>query len=181
MTTFIVLNHFRILLSVMNKESPAWLYTWSKWTTPIMVVIFQVTHLWFVNGPDMEFPDGMGFIGHYLPYAAFQIGLAIQAVTQLYYNMALDSIPFGLPIWMGKVYVYLVIFLTAATQICTFTLLAGAPILDPKKGGAEGTWERELFQGFSHAYAALALVGPTVFSFVEMSNGDTNTFTIAHQ
>ena len=165
----------------MNDESPAWLYTWSIYTTPLMIVIFQIVHLWFVNSPDAEFPDGMGFIGHYIPYATFQIGLAIQAVTQLYYCVALNKVPFGASKQMGLYYVYLTIGLTVITQTLTFTLLAGSPILDPKIGGEDGSWQRTLFKSFSNLYALVALFGPMIFSFVEMSDGDTNTFTIAHQ
>jgi len=181
MSIFLVLNHFRIKLSVMNGECPSWLYKWSLISSPLNIFLIQMTHLWFVNSPDMEYPDGVGFLGHYLPYAGFQTALAITAFTQVQYNIFLKKIPFGLPDWSAKFYVQFTCVLTVTYQLIVMAILNGTPILDSVKGGEEGTWERVAFLILTKVYAIVALLVPIAASGYEMFNGDTNSFTIAHQ
>jgi len=180
MSVFVILNHFRIKLSVMNGECPPWFYKWSLITSPLNLFVFQMVHLWFVNSPDMEYPDGVGFLGHYLPFCGFQTALAITSFTQVQYNIFLKKIPFGLPEWSAKFYVQFFCLLTLAYQIIVVSILCGTPILDSKKGGDEGTWERVVFIALDNMYIFCCVVGIFASGF-ETFNGDTNSFTIAHQ
>jgi hypothetical protein len=181
MILFLILSYFRTKLAVLNGEVEPWLLTFAKITTPIEIALSSVLHLWFVNSPQMESPEGYGFIGHYLPYMGFQISLVLVAINQLYYTIAIDKIPFGVPAWAATYYVRFVIITTIVCQACVISILMGSPILDSAAGGKEGTWEREAFVILGKVYASTALFGPFIFSCWEMRNGDTNTFTIAHQ
>jgi len=105
---------------------------------------------------------------------------------QLHYNMALDAkygnkIPFGGPVWFARFYVRFAIVLTVAYQIIVIAILNGTPILDSAKGGDDGTWERTVFKILTKIYSVVALVIPIACSYWEISNGDTNTFTMALQ
>mmetsp|Transcript_29810 Transcript_29810/g.54587 ORF Transcript_29810/g.54587 Transcript_29810/m.54587 type:complete len:323 (-) Transcript_29810:66-1034(-) len=186
MTVFLILSHFRIKLSAMNEECPLWLYRYSRITTPFSVIVIQLTHLWFVNNPEEVYPNGFGFVGHYVPYALFQTSLACTAIMQVYYSIALDEkygngIPFGLPKWFGPFYVIFAIILTIAYQAIVIGMLIGKPILDSAKGGEQGTWERTVFWILTKMYAAVSLLIPMACSGWAIKSGDTNTFTMALQ
>eukprot|EP00978_Attheya_sp_CCMP212_P033144 scaffold132441_cov71-Attheya_sp.AAC.1 len=186
MTVFLILSHWRIKLSAKNEECPFWLYRYSCITTPFSVIVIQLTHLWFVNNPEEVYPNGFGFVGHYVPYALFQISLACTAVMQVYYSIALDEkygngIPFGLPKWFGLLYVIFAIILTITYQAIVIGILISKPILDSAKGGEEGTWERTVFLILTKMYAAVSLLIPMACSGWAIKSGDTNTFTMALQ
>jgi len=183
MILFLILSHQRAKLSYLNKEIPKSLYTYSKFMTPICLVFNSLVHLWFVNDPDKSYPEGMGFIGHYLPYAGFQISLGLIAINQLYYSIHLKTIPFNIPENIAKIYVYFVIVVTICCQMCTLSIVFEHPILDSAKTDADGngTWERDAFQTLANIYVVTGLGGPFIFSIWEIFNGDTNTFTVAHQ
>jgi hypothetical protein len=178
MHIFLCLSHMRTYLAYKNKVVPKWLLIYSSITTPICVVATGLIHLWFVNSPQMKYPDGYGFIGHYIPYMAFQISLALVAIQQLHYVIAINKIPFGFSPKFATFYVRFVIAVTILCQICVITILLGRPLLDSKAGGKDGTWQRTAFNLLGSTYAFTALIGPMVFSFVEIVNGDSNTFTI---
>jgi hypothetical protein len=178
---FLVLSHMRANLAHKNNEIPAWQVTYSTITTPFNLLTTGIIHLWFVNSPQMAYPDGYGFIGHYIPYFLFQITMSLVAIGQLHYVIAVDKIPWNISAAIATFYVRFVIFITIFCQACVFAILAGHPILDSAAGGVEGTWERTLFVFVGNVYALTALVAPLIFSFTEMRNGDTNTITFAHQ
>lgn len=183
MLLFLILSHQRAKLSYLNEEIPKSLYTYSKFMTPFCLMCVSLVHLWFVNDPDKSYPEGMGFIGHYLPYAGFQISLGLIAINQLYYAIHLKKIPFNIPAKIAKVYVYFVIVLTFCCQVCTLSIVFGHPILDSAKTGPDGngTWERDVFTTMADIYVVVGLAGPFIFSLWDIFNGDTNTFTVAHQ
>lgn len=181
MNCFLCLSHMRTYLAYKNKEVPKWLLTYSTFSTPFCIIATGLIHLWFVNGPQMEYPDGYGFIGHYLPYMGFQISLGLVAIQQLHYYIAIDKIPFGISPALATFYVRFVIVVTLLCQLCVLSIMMGHPILDSKAGGVEGTWERKAFVILGDVYAFTGLIGPLVFSFADMRNGDTNTITFEHQ
>lgn len=180
MIGFLLGSHLRAKMSVANGEAKPYLYTYHKFTTPFNVAVVSWCHLWFVNKPDAVFPDGYGFLAHYIPYYLFQWTLALVAIGQVHYYIARDLMPFGVPFWVGKWYARIFVAMTIAYQLIVITILAGTPILDSAKGGLEGTWERSLFVSLTEAYKYMGLIFPLILSFSEIYNGDTNTITFSH-
>jgi len=175
---FLILDYFRIKVSFGNELVPKGLYTFSKWTTPIAFLFTSMIHLWFVNDPDKNFPDGYGFIAHYAPYAAFQVALAIIAIQQVWYHIAVDNIPFDLSPRVAMIYLKLAVFLPFFYQMCVISILIGTPIFDSLKGGDEGTWERVVFKALTRIYPVIAMVVPIICSFWEVFlSKDPNKFT----
>jgi len=175
---FLILDYFRIKVSFGNKLIPELLYKFSKWTTPIALLFTSWIHLWFVNNPDKTFPEGYDFIAHYLPYVAFQVALAIIAIQQVWYHIALDNIPFGFSPTIARIYLKLAVFLPFFYQMCVFSILLGSPIFDSKKGGDEGTWERVVFRLLTRIYPVVAMVIPIICSFWEaFLSKDPNRYT----
>jgi len=181
MIIFIVGSHFRAKMAVANGEAEPYLYTFHKFTTPFNVAVISWCHLWFVNKPDAVYPDGYGFLAHYIPYFLFQCTMALIAIGQTHYYIALKRMPFGVPDWVGITYARLNVLVTVMYQLVVVTILMGTPILDSAKGGLEGTWERQVFVALTQVYKYMALVVPLILSFHEIFNGDTNTITFAHQ
>lgn len=186
MSLYLIIAHYRIKCSVKNEESPVWLYYYSMFATAFGVFAMQQTHLWFVNSPDMKYPDGVGFVGHYLPYALFQLSLVLTAYVQVNYIIALDEkygnrIPFGLPRWIARWYARFSLIITLICQLCVWTMVLPQfkPILDSANGEP---WERFVFKALSNVYLVVVIACPTLLSFLEVRSGkDTNTFTLELQ
>jgi len=167
MILFIILDHCRIRVSYGNKLIPKGLYTYSKWTSPIAVICTSMIHLWFVNDPDKDFPEGYGFEAHYYPYVAFQVALIIIAIQQVWYHTETGNIPFNVSPRGARLYLKGVIFITVLSQVSVLSILHGTPLFDSAKGGEEGTWERTTFNVISKIYLGVALVVPILCSFWE--------------
>lgn len=181
MTIFLILAHYRNQLVYVNapddKEAKS-LYWFSKYSTYFTVTALQMTHLWFVNAPDAAYPDGFGFVGHYIPYATFQTALAFMAIMQVKYDIITGNIPFGVSANVARSYVVFIFGLTAVYQIFTIALLVGTPIMDPNKGGLDML----VFSMIFKLYTIASLVIPTACSvWTIFYSGDTNTFKMALQ
>jgi len=179
MTAFLILSHYEVVLARKNGEGiPDWLGTYSRVITWLCIPASCLIYLWFVNSPEMEYPDGFGFMGHYLPYVAFQLSLSLIAVRQLHFYICVGSLPFGVSVTSGKFYVRFVVLITLVCQACTFSIIYGRPILDSKAGGLEGTWERQAFQALAHVYAFTALICPLGLSGWQVFRGEYKRTTI---
>jgi hypothetical protein len=180
MTAFLLLAHYRIKVISMNNVNCTWVYTYSKIVTPFNIFVMAVCHLWFVNDPEKNYPDGYGFVGHYVPYALFQTSLSLVAIQQLWYYIGVNKIPFGVPVRVAQAYVRLFLFLTICYQAIVITILMDKPILDSAAGGLEGTWQRTIFVILTKVYTFMALVIPIILSARESHDGIETTFIIAH-
>ena len=181
MTIFLILAHYRNQLVYVNapddKEAKS-LYWFSKYSTYYTVSSLQMVHLWFVNSPDAAYPDGFGFIGHYIPYATYQFALALMAAMQVKYDIITGNIPFSVPAPVARSYVVFIFGLTAIYQTITIALFVGTPILDPKNGGLDLV----VFKVVTKLYTLCSLVVPTACSvWTIFYSGDTNTFKMALQ
>jgi len=175
---FLILDYFRIRVSFGNKLVPELLYKFSKFSTPIALLLTSMIHLWFVNNPDKTYPEGYGFIAHYLPYVGFQVALALIAIQQVWYHIALDNIPFGFSPTIARIYLKLAVFLPLFYQMCVFSILLERPIFDSLKGGEEGTWERVVFKALTRIYPLIAMGIPIICSFWEaFVSKDPNKYT----
>lgn len=179
MITFLILAHYRIKVISMNNVNCTWVYTYSKIVTPFNVFVTAIVHLWFVNDPEKNYPDGYGFVAHYVPYALFQTSLSLVAIQQLWYYTGINKIPFGAPVWLAQAYVRALFILTICYQAIVITILMDKPILDSVAGGLEGTWQRTLFMAITKVYFIMALIVPIILSAKESHNGDNITFIIA--
>jgi len=179
MVAFLILSHYEVVLAQKNGEGiPDWLVAYSRVITWLCIPASSLVHLWFVNSPQLDYPDGFGFIGHYLPYAAFQVSLSLIAVRQLHFYIRVYSLPFGVSVGSGKLYVRFVVLITVLCQACVFSIIFERPLLDSAAGGLEGTWERTAFRLLANVYAVTALIMPLFLSGWQVFKGEYKRTTI---
>ena len=181
MTIFLIAAHYRNQLVYANSpdnEEAKKLYWYSRITTYFTVFVIQMSHLWFVNDPEASYPKGMGFVGHYIPYALFQTALGLIAIMQVKYDIIVGMIPFGVSANTARGYVVYLLVLTFVYQLVCVTILAGNPIIDARNGG----WELTAFQILVKAYAIASMIVPIACSIWTIKySGDTNSFKMAIQ
>jgi len=175
MVIFLLLSFFRAQVSHLNGVISDNFYTFVKWNKPFIIYVMAVLHMWFVNSPQDS--DGYGFIGHYLPYAMFQIGIALVAIEQCWYYIELNNLPFGLKRGVMIGYVIFLCVLTLVCQLLVWTIIVGTPILDSKNN----LDDRAAFEFIGNLYAFCVLIVPLPISWVEFRSGDNNSVTFGVQ
>jgi len=171
MALFLIFAFFRAQASYLNKEVSESFYKFAKWNKPFNIYTMVVLHMWFVNSPQDS--EGYGFVGHYIPYAMFQIAIALIAIEQCWYYIELNKIPFGLKRGIMKGYVIFLALLTVVYQLIVWTILAGTPILDSKNNLSD----RAIFDFLGKLYAFSILIVPLPVSWIEYKSGDNNSIT----
>jgi len=180
MSLFLILAHFRNKLVQLNNPNDSysqWLYNFSKVSTPFSVFGIQMSHLWFVNDPEEAYPKGFWFPGHYIPYVLFQIVMALTAIMQVHYQMAIRKIPFNVSVTVARWYVRFFVLLTVVYQILIIAIVVGKPIVDSKNGG----WEEAVIRYLSRVYAVCVFLVPCACSYWSIKNSSENRFTMALQ
>jgi len=171
---FSILSFFRAQTSYLNGEVSGSFYTFAKWNKPFIIYIMGVLHMWFVNSPQDAVEDGgYGFVGHYIPYSMFQIGIALIAIEQCWYYIELNNIPFGLKRGVMKGYVIFLVLLTFVCQLLVWTIIIGHPILDSKND----LNQRAIFSFIGNLYAFCVLIVPLPISIMQYKSGDNNSIT----
>jgi len=160
-------------------KAQPYLYTLNKWITFPCIACISIVHLWFVNKPDAVYPDGYGFIAHYIPYALYQWVMSLIAIEQLHFYLATDTkFPFGLSDELGeklgKFYARFFAALTFIYQCIVFSILYSEnPLLD----SANNPTHKAIFQLLTQVYKYLILYAPLVLSFYGILYGESNTIT----
>lgn len=173
---FHILSYFRIKYEYLVKnEIPESVYTFAKVTTPFNFFASTYIFMWFVNNPE----DDYGFIAHYIPYLTFQLMIALMTIQQVYYYTMKDRLPYGITPRMARMYMYLLIGLTAFSLLFVVTLLAGHPIMDTVNNPAM----RSIVTAISSTYSLLFVFGPIFFSIehrkLAIKENDLETITFA--
>jgi len=164
---FLFLQHLRLKMDVEEDSVPRWQLTFSKVVLPFNLYVNAILYMWFVNTPEIS-----GFVPHYLPYLAFRLSLAIVAFQQVQYLRAMHKIPFGINDVLASFYTWVLIIVSAFSQICVLTIVFGDPILDSKNN----LEQREIFEVLA-TVQTFFIFAPIVLAWDTRNRSEVNTIT----
>lgn len=182
---FHFLSHYRTRRAVEEGRVPPWLLTFSSIVSPYNFLATCWCYMWFVNNPD----DTYGFIGHYIPYLAYQVMMALMAFHQVFYlvhssssssssssnssSTTISCLPWEVRKETALGYAIFLALLTTVYTAYVVSILAGSPIWD----SVNNDNDRLFAQIMAKLYSLCTLFLPIVFAAIERKNGDLHTIS----
>jgi len=167
MNLFIILSYYRVRHDYERGHVPRWLWLYTKITTPYVFIAMTYFYMVFVNSPI----DKPSFILHYVPYMSWQIAMMLMAIRQCAHVSLLHVMPFNIPRVVITVYLGILFATGIFYTIFIWSFIAGNPIMDTTIAS-----RRHFSMTLMYFFNLIAVIIPTIFSFIESRNGHTQTF-----
>ena len=174
MVGFIVFSYLRTHVAYQRGEIPKALQIFNSIITPINVILISYSYMWFVNLPDGDY----GVVGHYIPYAGFQLGIGLTAIEQVLVQISTNRIPFGISSLSAKVYVGILVFSTVLYQVVGLIQITGFISIEEDDTG-RGLGMRIFVQSVMIWYNVLAIILQLVLGAFNTKYGQSSTITLS--
>jgi len=171
---FVFLNYFRLKVDYAQGEISLGLWTFTQIMSPIEFVGIMYFYMVFVNHPDDvlgSHPNG-GFLAHYIPFGVYQWSMNILAITQVWYLIEKEALPFG--IGRGGAIFYIV--LSTATLVFYTVFIVSFVVQEPILDTTDDS-QRFFAQFIMFFYSFLGCVVPIFISYENSKNGFDNELT----
>lgn len=166
MMLYCIIWHIRLATAYKDGKVSKWLLDLSRIITPFTFITMAELHLWFVNGP----AETYGFVAHYIPYMMFQISIINMMLLNILYLASMNSLPFGIPVWLAHAYCIAFTVLSIICIIFVVTTLSSGV----------GFMEDIVLDYLSPLWVIGAIFGTLIFAYIESKDGNDLTITIGN-